>query len=90
MGEGLLGCPFKSWAIGHCPLGLAASCSLPTQHATGTDPLTTMLPQDQRKLAQYISQGDWGAGMLRLEVAKLTAVFFLTPGSSSPPLHSFP
>lgn len=39
-GRAVWATPYKPRARGHYPLGWAASCSLPTQHATDTDPLT--------------------------------------------------
>lgn len=35
---GLTGLSLWPTGRGHCPLGLAAGCSLPTQHATDTPP----------------------------------------------------
>lgn len=78
--------------MGHCPLGLAAGCLLPAQHATDDRPPTRQCcHRVKRKLAQSISQGEWGVGLLGLPVAGLSEVFFTPdPKVSSPPLLTPP
>ena len=65
------------WARRHCPLGLAAGCSLPAQLATDDRPPTRQCcHRVNRKLAQSFSQREWRVGLLGLRVAGLSEVFF--------------
>lgn len=70
------------WPMGKRALASCVGSWLFPPPPTSPSPQTphqAMLPQGQRKLAQHISQGAWGAGLLGLRVAKLSEVFFLTP-----------
>lgn len=49
-----------------------------------------MLPQGQRKLAQSISRGEWGVGLLGLGVAQPSRVFSPDPKLPSSPLLTLP
>ena len=49
-----------------------------------------MLPQGQRKLAQSISQEEWGVGLLGLGVAQGSEVFSPDPKLPSSPLLTPP